>query len=364
MIEAAGARPPSRAAAIRARLPLYRKPLVLGLSILGLVLFAWLMLVVPGTPNFRSIVGFDSYAYWSVDPFHPYQAALGTAGSFTYSPAFALVFSPFHALPFGVFFVLWDSFLIVNLVWLTGRYALLWLVFLPVTLELYHANVDIFLATVCVLGFENPALWSIGLLTKVTPGVSLLWFVVRREWRSLAIALGATAAISAISFAISPGAWFDWARFLATSGATGATENDWYAFLLPPLWLRVVAAAVLVIWGARSGRRWVVPVATMIAMPVLWVTTPAVLTALPRLRGRAALSAASTAARADARNAAPASPATTASPAGPTSAVAPASPTGLIPPATPPSAAPLAAVTAAADTSREAAAAAATAMFG
>jgi hypothetical protein len=282
---------PGLAAVVRARLPLYRKPLILGMSILGLVLFAWLMLIVPGTPDFRSIVGFDSYAYWSVDPFRPYQAALGTAGSFTYSPAFALVFSPFHALPFGVFFVLWDSFLIVNLVWLTGRYALLWLVFLPVTLELYHANVHLLLATVCVLGFENPALWSIGLLTKVTPGVSLLWFAVRREWRSLAIALGATAAISAISFAIAPGAWFDWARFLATSGATGATENDWYAFLLPPLWLRVVAAAALVVWGARGGRRWVVPVATMIAMPVLWITAPAVLTALPRLRGRSAESA-------------------------------------------------------------------------
>jgi hypothetical protein len=272
-----------RRAELAARLGLYRKPTLLGLSILGLLIFGWLMLIVPGTPNFRSLVGFDSYAYWSVSPFHPYEAPLGTAGSFTYSPAFALVFSPAHLLPFGVFFVLWDGFLIVNLVWLAGRKTLVWLVFLPVPLELYHANVDLLLASVCVLGFEYPALWSIGLLTKVTPGVCLLWFVARREWRSLALALGMTAAISAVSFVVAPSAWFDWARFLATSQANGPQVNDWYQFLFPPLSLRLAAASALVVWGARTDRRWVVPLAAMIAMPVLWVISPAVLTAIPRL---------------------------------------------------------------------------------
>lgn len=275
---------PSLGSLIRARLPIYRKPAILGLSILGYLLFAWLMLVVPASPHFQSIVGFDSFAYWNVDPFHPYEATLGTIGSFTYTPAFALIASPAHLLPFGLFFFLWGSFLVVNLVWLTRRMALVWLVFLPVGLELYHGNIHLLLATVCVLGFEYPALWSIGLLTKVTPGVSLLWFVVRREWRSLAWALGATAAISAVSFAIAPSAWFDWVKFLTTSQATGAGANDWYAFLFPPLWLRVAAAAVLVVWGACTDRRWVVPLATAMAMPVIWVTTPAILVAIPRLR--------------------------------------------------------------------------------
>ena len=275
---------PTSLSRIRARLPLYRKPTILGLSIFGYVLFAWLMLIVPGAPHFKSLVGFDSFAYWNVDAFHPYEAPLGTIGSFTYSPVVALIASPAHLLSFGVFFVLWDSFLIVNFVWLTRRMALVWLVFLPVPLELYHGNVHILLATVCVLGFEYPALWSIGILTKVTPGVSLLWFVVRREWRALAWALGATAAISAVSFAIAPSAWFDWVKFLTTSQGTGAGSNDWYSFLFPPLWLRLAVAALLVVWGARTDRRWVVPIATAVAMPVVWVTTPAILVAIPRLR--------------------------------------------------------------------------------
>jgi hypothetical protein len=187
-----------------------------------------------------------------------------------------------------MFFTVWDAFLIVNLVWLTGRMTLVWLVFLPVPLELYHGNVHILLATVCVLGFEYPALWSIGILTKLTPGVSLLWFVVRREWKSLAWALGATAAISAVSFAIAPGAWFDWANFLRDSSSAGPQVNGGYEYLLPPLWLRLGAAAALVVWGARTDRRWVVPVAVAISMPVIWPITPAILVALPRLRRKTA----------------------------------------------------------------------------
>jgi hypothetical protein len=275
-------------AAVRARLPVYRKPVILGLSVFGCILLAWLFFIVPSSPTFTSKVGFDAYAYWVVDPLHPYLVKLGELGSFTYSPAFAQIFLPVHFLPFYVFFALWDTFLFLNLVWLTRRMSLAWLVFLPVPLELFHGNVHLLLATVCVLGFEYPALWSIGLLTKVTPGVSLLWFVVRREWRSLAWALGTTAAISAVSFVVSPSAWFDWVRFLGTSNDTGAGASDWYSFLFPPLALRIVGAAALIVWGARTDRRWVVPVATVIAMPVIWVTTPAVLMAVPRLRGKAA----------------------------------------------------------------------------
>ena len=276
---------PALQARIGTRLAPYLRPAMLGLSIFGFVLFAWLMLVVPGRPDSRELFGFDSYAYWRVDAFHPYAIALGTYGSFTYSPAIALVAAPARLLPFGLFFFLWDSFLIVALVWLTRRMALVWLVFLPVSFELLAGNIHILLALICVLGFEYPALWSIGLLTKITPGVSLLWFVVRREWRSLAVALGATAVIAAVSFVVAPGAWFDWANFLTTSGATGAVPNDRLGFIMPPWWLRLALAALLVAWGARTDRRWVLPVATTLALPVIWINSLAILVAVPRLRG-------------------------------------------------------------------------------
>jgi hypothetical protein len=265
------------------RLRIYRAPTVLGLSCFGVVFLGWLLLVVGPA---KGTTGFDAFAYWAVSPWHPYATPLGQVGSFTYTPAVALFFAPFHNLMFGAFYLLWAGFLAANLIWLTRRHAFLWLAFIPVSLELYEANVHLLLATVCVLGFSYPGLWSIGILTKVTPGITLLWFVVRREWRSLAIALGTTAVIALVSFVIAPGAWFDWVSFLTASSSTGPVDNASYQWLIPPLAARLAAAAVLIVWGARTDRRWVVPVATVLAMPVLWITSPAVLVAIPRLRSR------------------------------------------------------------------------------
>jgi hypothetical protein len=259
----------------------YRPGLEFALSAAGAAVMSWYVLVW-GTA--QGTVGFDCYAYWRVSAQHPYDVPMGVVGSFTYTPAAALAFAPVHALPFTLFFLLWTGFLAACLVWLTRRHALMWLAFVPVSLELYHANVHLLLAVVCVLGFRYPALWSIGLLTKVTPGISLLWFAVRGEWRSLAIALGSTAAIAAVSFAVAPGAWSDYVGFVQSSMTTGPIVNNAYQWLVPPLAVRLAVAAALVCWGARTDRRWVVPVAVMLAMPVLWITAPAVLTAVPRLR--------------------------------------------------------------------------------
>ena len=45
-----------------------------------------------------------------------------------------------------------------------------------------------------VLGLRHSAAWAFPLLTKVLPGVGMVWHVVRREWGSLAIATGVTLA--------------------------------------------------------------------------------------------------------------------------------------------------------------------------
>jgi hypothetical protein len=94
-----------------------------------------------------------------------------------------------------------------------------------------------------------------------------LWFVVRREWRSLVIALAATAAVVAVSFAIQPEAWIRWPQVLTSN--TGATKGTWAAVPIPFLF-RLPFALVLVVWGARTNRRWTVPIAAMLALPALW----------------------------------------------------------------------------------------------
>ncbi len=102
--------------------------------------------------------------------------------------------------------------LVATAIWLGGRRALWVLAFPPVALELYYGNVNLLIAAAIALGFRYPAAWSFVLLTKVTPGVGLLWFAVRREWRQLAIALGVTAVIVAASVALDGRLWARMAR--------------------------------------------------------------------------------------------------------------------------------------------------------
>ncbi len=118
-----------------------------------------------------------------------------------------------------------------------------------------------------VAGFRWPAAWAIVLLTKVTPGIGLLWFAVRREWRQLGIAMGATAGVVAVSFVVAPAAWADWIGVLTASAAKAS--GTWAAVPVP-LALRLPAAVAIVVWGARTDRRWAVPVAAMVALPALW----------------------------------------------------------------------------------------------
>jgi hypothetical protein len=158
-------------------------------------------------------------------------------------------------------------------------------------MEVAGGNVSLLLAAAIVVGFRWPATWSIVLLTKITPGIGLLWFAVRREWRSLGIALGATVVIAGVSFLILPDQWRDWVDVVIRNAGKGGT----WASVPIPLWLRLPAAVSLVVWGARTDRRWTVPVAAMLALPALWYggisMLLAVIPLLPERQGSAAADA-------------------------------------------------------------------------
>ena len=114
-------------------------------------------------------------------------------------------------------------------------------------------------------------------------GVGLLWFVVRREWRELAIAVVPAAVICAISYVFVPQLWADWVDFLLDSPQV----VDEAGSIPIPLWLRMAVAVVVVVWGARTDRRWTVVVAATLALPVLWIAGLATLVGVvPELRGR------------------------------------------------------------------------------
>ena len=237
------------------------------LSLAGIAVLAWFATFG------GSWVAYDTYAYWSVDPKAPYHFDFSPDqyGAFRYSPAIAQLFALFHLLPWPVFAIGWLAFLALVLAWLGRRWTLALLVFFPIVWDAYLGNIEILLAAAMVVGFRKPAAWSFVLLTKVTPGIGLLWFVVRREWRNLAIALGATAVIVGVSLAIAPGLWFEWPRSILSVQSRPAPVA---------MVARVLVAALLVVWGARTNRAWTVIVAGTLALAWLDLKTTALLVGL------------------------------------------------------------------------------------
>ena len=225
----------------------------------------------------RPVPAGDAHAYWAVDLANPYTRPVATPDAFTYPPPAALFFSVLGHLPFEVFEAIWTLLIGAALLWLSGPWALAFLVLPVVASDLYLGNIHVLLGAAIVGSLRRPGLWAIPLLTKPTAGVGLLWFVVRGEWRRLAIALGVTAAISAAAFVLAPGLWPAWIDYvLATGVAPNVGAAYWIAL---PLLVRLPAAALLVAWGARTNRPWTLPTASMLALPVLWLVGLAMLSA-------------------------------------------------------------------------------------
>ena len=146
----------------------------------------------------------------------------GAEAWFVYPPPFAYIVRGLSFGGWGEWLVVWTvilavSFSVVRWVGVAAvvvGFGLRLFVenFKPISEPANHltiGNLQPLILAAVVLGLRYPAMWAIPLLTKIGPGIGILWFVVRREWRSLGIALGTTAAIVVVSLVIDPGAWGD-----------------------------------------------------------------------------------------------------------------------------------------------------------
>jgi hypothetical protein len=250
-----------------------RPPVIAGLAVGGIALAVMIGLeTAAGHP----LVAYDAHAYWSAaaldDPYREtIEGGFGGAGGlyeYKYPPPLAQALWVVHWVPWPVFATGWTLLLLVVAFGLTSRLALLALIFPPLLGELWLGNINLLLALAIVVGFRWPAAWAFVLLTKVTPGVGLLWFLVRREWRNLAIALGATAIIGALSFLLAPGLWADFVASTRTQlDVAQSSAGQAIPLSLP---FRMAVAAALVVAGAWTDRRWFVPIAVIVAIPFSW----------------------------------------------------------------------------------------------
>lgn len=229
---------------------------------------------------------FDLWAYWSTRYDLDYTwARPGNSGAYLYSPAFAHLITPLTALPLPVFMAVWTALLAAALYWLAGWRAFFIGALAPVAMSIAIGQLDLLMAAAIVIGFRWPAAWLLPIMTKVTPGVGLLWFAARGEWRSLVTALGVTLGVALLSFAIDPRAWLGWVELLLRFEVPTAAAG---IYLSVPIWVRLPLVAVLIVWGARTNRRWVLPMGVCFSLPTVWLNTPTILIAILPLIARGA----------------------------------------------------------------------------
>jgi hypothetical protein len=256
------------------RLDLWRVANVLALAFL---VAAWLFL------RRFSPDGIDAHAYWMTRDGIEYGVA-GGKDAYLYSPAFAQLIRPLTLLPWLTFYQVWMALLILALVYCAGPVLAALILLTPwVRTEVVLGNVHLLMAAALVASVRFPGSWAFLVLTKVTPGVGLLYHALRREWRPVAVALGVTAGIVAVSFLLDPAAWVAWGSALLHSSSVPA------ASAVPvSLWLRLPLAVVIVAVGAWRGWRWMIVPAVTLAVPVMWGWVPMV-ALIPFLRRHAAL---------------------------------------------------------------------------
>ena len=232
----------------------------------------WYLLLTSNDP----ILAADAYTYWSAPYDNPYPGPqLGLPGAYLYPPPFIQALAPLRLLPWEVFHAVWAGLGFAALVFLVGPIGgALAVTLLPfVYRDLLVGNIHLLLGASIVLGFRYAPLWAFPILTKLTPGVGILWFAARRQWRPLAMAGGTTAAIALVSLVASPDLWQAWLDRM--SGDSSRAGGPYLVILAG----RLVVAAALVVYAGSRERAWLVPIAVVLALPILWPDSLAILLA-------------------------------------------------------------------------------------
>jgi Glycosyltransferase family 87 len=231
-------------------------------------------------------LGIDSHAYWLTGHTDGslYTRPAQSIDAFLYSPVFAFAIRPLTLLPYSVFGILWAAGILGAYLWLLKGSPLGWTVPLFVVAclpDLILGNVFAFLAVALVLACgpqHRPRLAAaaaVPLLTKITPGITCLWFLLRLDLRRFTIAAASTLGVVLLTFAVAPQLWLDYADFLLS--------GDSHATLGFPV--RVGLAIVVCVVAARSGRVELLAVAAVLSLPVIGGPSAlGLLAAVPRLR--------------------------------------------------------------------------------
>jgi Glycosyltransferase family 87 len=250
----------------------------------------------------------DAYSTWSAwqdGKLYPPQWEPVTA--YPYAPPLAQVLTPLTHISFRHFNGIWAGLQLAALVWMLrpagAVIALVWPIPNlagyghlpyggPVFGSLYNGNFEILVAAAIAFALVRwPGTFAFMLLTKVTAGVGVAWFIVRQEWKAVTIVVVTLLAIAIPSALINPDQWAAWFQLLAgaaghSSAAEVVNKEPWIKVALAiraPVGLAIVAVA------AWRGWIWVVPIGCCLALPDIHLGGFSVLAAAPAVWWRTRL---------------------------------------------------------------------------
>ena len=209
----------------------------------------------------------DVHAYYEAaarlnagQPVYPPDQSVATPLGYPYPPLVAILFRPLALLPFAAAAAIWEVVVVASFVvtvwWMGLRRPETWLALgilaLPIgwCVSIGQAQVPLTLFT--AIG----APWSVALAAniKLFPALIVLWWIGRREWRSLGVFAATLAGLALLQLVLAPQATLDYLTAISLK-QVGAIQNFSPYAVSPLLWGVLVLVGVAVVLRLAPTRR-------------------------------------------------------------------------------------------------------------
>jgi Glycosyltransferase family 87 len=207
----------------------------------------------------------DVHAYYDAgarlnagEPLYAQAATTNEAAFYRYPPLLAIAFRPLALLPFPVAAAIWEIVVVASLVGLVALirpglrgWSLAGMLALPIVWSVVIGQAQVPVTLLLAIG--SP--WSLALAMhlKVLPGLAAIWWIGRRDWRSLGRFAAWSALLAVVQLALEPAGSLAFPTAF-NLGAVGEVRN-WSPYAISPvLWAGLVIAGVIVAWRLAPTR--------------------------------------------------------------------------------------------------------------
>ncbi len=207
----------------------------------------------------------DVHAYYDAGarlnaglPLYDQPATTDENAFYRYPPLLAIAFRPLAALPFEAAAVIWEAFLVgcfaltVRRLGLNRRtWVVLGMLALPTGWSLAVGQAQVAVTLFMTLG--SPVALALAAHLKIFPALAAIWWVGRRDWRSLGWFAVWLAAFGMLQLVFEPVGTL---AFPSTLGfeQVGNVENRSLYAISPPAWAIAVVAGTVVAWRLAPTR--------------------------------------------------------------------------------------------------------------